>query len=110
MFRHAAAAGAFSMPQYRTALIVGAGSGLSASLARLFTKNGMQVALAARSTQKLSGLAAETGARVFACDATRQAEVENLFADVDGALGTPDVVVYNASFRTRGPLIELEPA
>jgi NAD(P)-dependent dehydrogenase (short-subunit alcohol dehydrogenase family) len=98
------------MPQYRTALIVGAGSGLSASLARLFAKNGMQVALAARSTEKLSGLVAETGARVFACDATRQAEVEKLFADVDSAFGAPDVVVYNASFRTRGPLIELEPA
>ncbi len=59
------------MSQYRTALIVGAGSGLSASLARLFSKNGMKVALAARSTEKLSGLAAETGAKVFACDATQ---------------------------------------
>ena len=59
------------MSEYRTALIVGAGSGLSASLARLFSKNGMAVALAARSTEKLSGLAAETGAKVFACDATQ---------------------------------------
>src|SRR3954454_2294968 len=98
------------MPQYRTALIVGAGSGLSASLARLFTKNGMQVALAARSTEKLASLATETGARLFACDATRQADVEKLFADVDRAFGAPDIAVYNASFRTRGPLIELEPA
>jgi NAD(P)-dependent dehydrogenase (short-subunit alcohol dehydrogenase family) len=98
------------MPGYRTALIVGAGSGLSASLARLFTKNGMQVALAARGTQKLSGLAAETGAKVFACDATQRADVEKLFTEVEASLGAPDVVVYNASFRTRGPLIELEPA
>jgi NAD(P)-dependent dehydrogenase (short-subunit alcohol dehydrogenase family) len=98
------------MPQYRTALIVGAGSGLSASLARLFTKNGMQVGLAARSIDKLSGLAAETGAKVFACDATQRGEVETLFTGLDAASGAPDVVVYNASFRTRGPLIELEPA
>ena len=95
---------------YRTALIVGTGSGLSASLARLFSKNGMKVALAARSTGKLAALAAETGATVFACDATHEAAVAKLFADVEAAHGAPDVVVYNASFRTRGPLTELDPA
>jgi NAD(P)-dependent dehydrogenase (short-subunit alcohol dehydrogenase family) len=98
------------MPQYRTALIVGAGSGLSASLARLFAKSGMTIALAARSTAKLEGLAAETGASVFACDATQPADVETLFAGMESAHGAPDVVVYNASFRTRGPFVDLEPA
>jgi len=98
------------MANYRTALIVGAGSGLSASLARLFGKNGMKVALAARSTGKLGALAAETGAAIFACDAARRADVEKLFAEVEGKLGAPDVVVYNASFRTRGPLVDLDPA
>jgi len=98
------------MAEYRTALIVGAGSGLSASLARLFSKNGMKVALAARLTEKLSALAGETGAKVFACDATQRADVEKLFAGVEAALGPPDVVVYNASFRTRGPIADLEPA
>jgi NAD(P)-dependent dehydrogenase (short-subunit alcohol dehydrogenase family) len=95
---------------YRTALIVGSGSGLSASLARLFSANGMKVALAARSTGKLAALAAETGATAFACDATHEAAVAKLFADVEAAHGAPDVVVYNASFRTRGPLTELDPA
>src|ERR1041384_5579284 len=98
------------MPDYRTALIVGAGSGLSASLARLFSKNGMKVALAARSTAKLAGLTAETGATAFACDATQRAEVEQLFAAVGAGLGAPDVVVYNASYRTRGPFVDLDPA
>ena len=98
------------MSNYRTALIVGAGSGLSASLVRLFSQNGMALALAARSTDKLSGLAAETGARTFTCDATRRAEVEKLFADIEDQLGAPDVVVYNASFRTRGPFVDLDPA
>ena len=100
------------MSNYRTALIVGTGSGLSASLARLLSKNGMKVALAARSTDKLNALAAETGASTFACDATKRAEVEKLFADVEAKLGAPDVVVYNASFRTRtrGPFVDLDPA
>src|SRR5262249_47535181 len=54
-------------------------------------------------------LVRETGARAFACDATRRAEVEKLFADLD-ATGSPDIVIYNASYRTRGPLVELDPA
>ncbi len=95
---------------YRIALIVGAGSGLSASLARLFAKSGLQVALAARTTDDLELLAQETGAKTFACDAVRREQVEKLFADVAAALGAPDVVVYNASYRARGPLIDLDPA
>ena len=95
--------------EYRTALIVGVGSGLSASLARLFAKAGMKVALAARRAANLTALAQETGAKAFACDSTNKAEVAKLFADVETALGVPDVVVYNASYRTRGPLVELDP-
>jgi len=92
---------------YRTALIVGVGSGLSASLARLFTTAGMKVALAARRAAHLTTLTQETGAQSFACDATNRADVTKLFADVEAALGAPDVVVYNASYRTRGPFVEL---
>ncbi len=95
---------------YTSALIVGAGSGLSASLARLFAKEGMKVALAARDAAKLERLAAETGGRAYACDATQRQDVEALFAALDEAHATPDVVVYNASYRTRGPLISLDPA
>jgi len=95
---------------YRTALIVGAGSGLSASLARVFAKEGLQVALAARSAEKLAEFVKATGAKAFNCDAAKRGEVEKLFADLDDARMTPDVVVYNASFRTRGPVAELDPA
>jgi NAD(P)-dependent dehydrogenase (short-subunit alcohol dehydrogenase family) len=94
---------------YQSALIVGAGSGLSASLARAFAKAGMAVALAARSIDKLNALAQETGAKVYQCDASDRAQVGKLFIALD-AVGAPDVVVYNASYRTRGPFIELDPA
>lgn len=97
-------------PEYKRALIVGAGSGLSASLARLFAREGMAVALAARSPQKLEALCRETGARAFACDATDAAAVQRLFTDVESAIGTPDVVVYNASGRVRGAFVELDAA
>ena len=98
-----------TMP-YRTALIVGVGSGLSASLARLFAREGLKIALCARSVEKLGPLAQEIGARAFACDATKRDEVERLFAAASEAVGEPDVVVYNASYRTRGPFVDLDPA
>jgi NAD(P)-dependent dehydrogenase (short-subunit alcohol dehydrogenase family) len=93
---------------YSSALIVGAGSGLSASIARTFAKAGLKIVLAARSTEKLAGLASEIGARTFSCDATNKTEVDGLFAKLDTG-AAPDVVVYNPSYRTRGPLIELDP-
>jgi NAD(P)-dependent dehydrogenase (short-subunit alcohol dehydrogenase family) len=95
---------------YKSALVVGAGSGLSASLARTFAKAGMSVALAARSAVKLNEFVQATGAKAFNCDAAKRDEVDKLFADLDAAKLTPDVVVYNASYRTRGPLVELDPA
>ena len=95
--------------KFTTALIVGAGAGLSASLARALAKDGVKVALAARSTGDLDALAKETGARAFACDASQRGEVDKLFAELDGAFGAPEVVIYNASYRTRGPFTELDP-
>jgi NAD(P)-dependent dehydrogenase (short-subunit alcohol dehydrogenase family) len=95
--------------KFNTALIVGAGAGLSASLARALAKDGIRVALAARSTGDLEALTRDTGALTFACDASKRAEVEKLFTDMEGACGAPDIVIYNASARARGPLVELDP-
>jgi NAD(P)-dependent dehydrogenase (short-subunit alcohol dehydrogenase family) len=94
---------------FRTALIVGAGRGLSASLARAFAHSGMHVALAARDPGKLEALCSETGATAFACDAQEPAQVASLFDALEEKLGAPDVVVYNASARVRGPLTTLAP-
>ena len=96
--------------RYETALIVGAGSGLSASLARLFVREGMAVGLAARNPDKLGGLCDVTGARAFACDATDPEQVERLFGAVESGIGVPDVVVYNAAARAGGPFVDLQPA
>ena len=97
-------------PKFTTALIVGAGEGLSASLARLFAREGMKVALAARNPEKLGPLCREIGATAFACDASDPQDVERLFADVEKAMGAPDVVVFNASARSRGPFVSLAAA
>ncbi len=99
------------MPEHRRALVIGAGSGLSASLARRFAREGMSVALAARDPSDLADLCAETGATAHVCDAADRAQIAALFAELDAsAEGAPDVVVYNPSARVRGPLVELDPA
>ncbi|MEO0680964.1 MAG: SDR family NAD(P)-dependent oxidoreductase [Pseudomonadota bacterium] len=97
-------------PTYRHALILGAGAGLSASLARLFAAKGLSVTLAARDPDKLAALAEETGAAAHACDAGDAGSVAALFAALDdGPAGAPDVLVYNPSARVRGPLTSLDP-
>ncbi len=92
-----------------TALIIGAGAGLSAALCRLFVKQGMQVALASREPSKLDGIADETGAATYGCDAAEEADVSRLFDAVAQDIATPDIVVYNPSFRVRGPVADLDP-
>src|SRR5271170_7082485 len=94
---------------YHTALIVGAGSGISASVARGLATAGLKVGVAARNVEKLASLAAETGAERFTVDASDPAAVAHLFEEVDARIGLPDVVLYNASARAPGPIAELDP-
>ena len=97
------------MAQEEIALIVGSGPGLSASVARLFSKEGMKVALAARNTGKLADLVKEIDGRAYACDASSPKDVASLFESARKDMGDPTLVVYNASGRVRGPIAELDP-
>jgi NAD(P)-dependent dehydrogenase (short-subunit alcohol dehydrogenase family) len=94
---------------YRTALIVGVGPGIGASLGRALANAGLEVALAARDVDKLRPLATELGASAFSVDAADPGAVADLFSRVDADLGPPDVVIYNASARVRGSIAELDP-
>jgi len=97
-----------SLP-YHTALIVGAGAGISASVARGLAAAGLKVGLAARNAEKLAPLAEEIGAARFAADASDPAGVARLFEEAEARLGIPDVVLYNASARAPGPIAEIDP-
>ena len=90
-------------------LIIGAGSGLSASLARLCASKNMTVVLAARNIDKLQGLKEETNATTFKCDASNIESVSSLFKETDKTIGTPNLVIYNPSARLRGSITELDP-
>ncbi|MDX2156598.1 MAG: SDR family NAD(P)-dependent oxidoreductase [Hyphomicrobiaceae bacterium] len=94
----------------RTALIVGTGNGISASLAETLHREGYRLMLASRHPDRFADLARRTGAHAVAADAAKADDVARLFSEVDRVLGQLDVAVYNASYRTRGPLVELMPA
>ena len=93
----------------KSVLIVGAGSGLSASLARAFNSKGMKIVLAARNIDKLDSLKKEIDALVFKCDSTENKSVQNLFLQTDSIIGTPEIVIYNPSLRIVKPFIEYDP-
>jgi NAD(P)-dependent dehydrogenase (short-subunit alcohol dehydrogenase family) len=97
-----------TLENMQVALIVGVGDGLSASLARKLSSVGLEVALAARNIEKLSGLLAQVNGKAFECDASKADQVQLLFERVLEQFGVPDVVVYNPSARIRGPVADLD--
>ncbi len=92
------------------AVVVGVGPGLGSAVARRFAAAGFAVAVARRRAEELAGLAGEIGGKAYACDATEQDSVEALFAAVDGDLGAPQVVVYNAGAYTPGGILDIDAA
>jgi NAD(P)-dependent dehydrogenase (short-subunit alcohol dehydrogenase family) len=94
---------------YKNALIIGAGSGISASLARRLAVLGVKIALAARNVQKLDALVKETGALAFAVDAADPRAVVQLFDQAAARLGDLEIVAYNAAARAHGPIADLDP-
>ena len=93
----------------KSILIIGGGFGLSWSIARLFSKEGMDVSIASRNTEKYANLDSEIKLNLYNCDASIIEDVNKLFENVDQKTGTPDLVVYNPSSRVRGPIGNLDP-
>jgi len=88
------------------AVIVGVGPGLGAALARRARREGLHVVLAARNAEPLQPLASELGGRAWRCDATREADVDGLFAEISGARGAPRLVIYNAGAFVPRSIVE----
>jgi len=95
---------------YQSALIIGAGAGISAALARQLLERQVRVGLVARDADRLNALADDIGAFAFQADAADPGQIAAAFAAADAAIGVPDIVVYNPSARARGSLLELDPA
>jgi NAD(P)-dependent dehydrogenase (short-subunit alcohol dehydrogenase family) len=95
------------MVNKKIALIVGVGLGLSASLARKFSNEGMKIALAARDIKKLANLISEIDATAYHCNTSDPNSVRELFSSVQADIGDPEVVIFNASKRVRGEITEI---
>ena len=77
--------------------VVGIGPGNGAAFARRFAADGYAVALLARRLEASHELAAALpDARAWACDVGDPGAVERVFGEIRGALGDPEVVIYNA--------------
>jgi len=99
-----------SEPAYGSALVIGAGGGISGSFTRLAARRGLRVGLAARDVAKLETLATQTGARRYAVDAASPDAMARLFEQAEAELGGVDVVLYNASARVPGTVDSLDPS
>ena len=94
-----------------TAIVVGAGTGLGAALARRFARAEMNVAMAVRNPGRIETLASGycgVTHRTIAvgCDATREADVTALFQRAGAELGPPRLVVYNAGGALRKGILD----
>ena len=90
-------------------LIIGAGPGLSSSLARLCVSHNMQVVLVSRNIEKLKKLKKETNVEIISCDCSNTKNVKELFMKTDNLIGTPNLVVFNAAYRPkRTSIIDLD--
>jgi len=102
---------AWDMANQGSAIIVGVGDGLGATLTRRFARAGHAVATVARDIDKLAPLIGEiTGAggvaRAYAGDATADADVARIFDAAETELGPAEVVIYNVGARVIGPIVE----
>ncbi len=88
----------------RTALVVGVGPGLGTAAAKRLHADGFRVAVAARSSEKLAGLAAELDGIAVSIDATKPESIESGIAHVEQALGPIHTVVWNVGSGVFGTL------
>ncbi len=96
------------MERRKNVLITGASGGIGRAMAEAFAEKGYGVAMACWAhPQRAQDVANRIGARVFACDITREEEVDALFSAAEEAYGFIDVVVNNAGVSWRGLLTDM---
>ena len=93
----------------KVAIITGASSGVGEAAARAFARVGAKVVLAARSREKIAGLAQALGGLAVPTDVTRLADLRALVEQAAQAFGRIDVLVNNAAANARGDLEALDP-
>jgi NAD(P)-dependent dehydrogenase (short-subunit alcohol dehydrogenase family) len=98
-----------SLAMSKIAIVIGAGPGLGAAVARRFAREGFAVGVVARRRDTVDPIAQAIGGRAYAADTTDAAQVATLFAAIRGELGAPDVLIYNAGAFQIGGVLEVSP-
>ncbi len=94
----------------KTALVTGVGPGTGAAVARRLAAGGYQVAMLARTAERLKALEAEIpGAHAFAADVTDEAQLDAALEAVRDRLGDPELVVHNAVGGAFGGFMDIDP-
>jgi NAD(P)-dependent dehydrogenase (short-subunit alcohol dehydrogenase family) len=93
----------------KVAIVIGAGPGLGAAVARRFAREGFHVGVVARKRETVEPLAQAIAGRAYVADTGDAAQVAAVFADIRKDLGAPDVLVYNTSAFKMGGILEVSP-
>ncbi|GGC86696.1 SDR family NAD(P)-dependent oxidoreductase [Chelatococcus reniformis] len=93
------------------ALITGVGPGTGRALARRFAEGGYEVAMLARTAERLHEIEqAHANCHAFVTDVTDAAALERGLTAVESRLGPPSVVVHNAVGGAFGSFLDIDPA
>jgi ribitol 2-dehydrogenase len=96
----------------KSVLVTGASSGIGRASAKAFAKEGMRVAVSARSTDRLRELLKELGpeAIMLPADLTNPAETDGLIHEAIAKLGRLDILFANAGVYIAGQVADGDPA
>jgi len=92
-------------------LIIGAGDYIGAAIARRFAKGGFHVVMGRRRGELFASLSAEieaAGGRAqgFTWDARKEETATEMFAHVEGEIGTIDICIFNVGGNVRFPILD----
>ena len=94
----------------KVCLITGVGPGTGTALVRRFVEGGYQVAMLARSEDRLQALSGELeSAHAYACDVSSADALAETYAKVSSDLGAPSIIVHNAVGAERGNYMDIDP-
>ena len=91
----------------KTALITGGGRGIGRTIALAFAREGIRIAVAARTVVQVEQVAAEIGNEAIAlvCDVADPASVERMFSELRERFGDADILVNNAGIAESATLV-----